>query len=101
MVGEGIANFIIKLSHGQTIKTTLDIAAVKPVKNQSPQIVADYEAFLGNFRTLLEKQVGDKHSPSCCVHPWFGCLNPHQWLVMSAFHQNIHRRQIHQIIKHL
>lgn len=101
IVGEIIADFIIKLSHGEAVTNTLDIATVKPAKDQSPRIVADYEAFLGNFRTLLEKQVGDKHSSACCVHPWFGCLNPHQWLVMSTFHQFIHRRQIHQIIKHL
>ncbi len=101
IVGDLVSDFMIELSHGKEIKVVLDTATVKPDKEVSSHIVKEYEDFLVNFRNHLEKNVDNKYSSSCNVHPWFGCLNPHQWLVLLFFHQFIHRRQIVQIINRL
>jgi hypothetical protein len=100
-VGETINAGIISLSRGETLDFTVKIENFKPFVDISPNITDDYQAFLTNYRPALEKNVHDRKKANYHSHPWFGPLNPHGWLVLSAVHQFIHRRQLENIVKGL
>lgn len=100
-VGEAIQQGIVDLSLGKKIEMTVKIENYKPFVEVDENIIEKYEKFLANYRKFLESNLIDIHSTNCHIHPWFGCLNPHQWLVMSMAHQLIHRRQIEAIIRSL
>jgi hypothetical protein len=100
-VGETINTGIISLSRGETLDFTVKIENFKPFVDISPNITDDYQAFLTNYRPALEKNVHDRRKANYHSHPWFGPLNPHGWLVLSAVHQFIHRRQLANIVKGL
>lgn len=100
-VGEAIQQGVIDLSQGKTIDFTVKIEKFKPFVEIDENIVERYEKFLFNYKKFLDKNLININSKNCHIHPWFGCLNPHGWIVMSMAHQLIHRRQIEAIKKNL
>ncbi len=98
-VGETLQNGIVDLSKNEKIDFTVKIENFKPFVEIDKNIVELYEDFLKNYRKFIEANIEDKYINNCHTHPWFGCLNPHQWLVMSSIHQMVHCRQIKQILK--
>lgn len=96
-VGAAIQEGIISLSKNESLDFVVKIANFKPFAEISPGIVNEYETFLKGYRRTLEADVRDKHARKYHAHPWFGPLNPHQWLVMSAVHQWVHARQLRKI----
>lgn len=100
-VGETICDGITSLSRGEDLDFTVKIENFKPFVDISPNIVNDYQAFLSNYRPTLNDKIQDRNRPNYHSHPWFGPLNPHGWLVLSAVHQLIHRRQLENIVKGL
>ena len=100
-VGETINDGIISLSRGETLDFTVIIENFKPFVDISPNIADDYQTFLSHYHPTLEKNVHDRRKANYHSHPWFGPLNPHGWLVLSAVHQFIHRRQLANIAKGL
>lgn len=98
-VGEAIQQGVVDLSQGKMINFTVKIENFKPFVEIDENIVERYEHFLANYRRFIETHSADMKSVYCHTHSWFGCLNPHGWLVMSMAHQLIHRRQIEVIIK--
>lgn len=97
-VGKTIQDGIIGLSRNEQLDFVVKIESFKPFVAISPNIVNEYKAFLSAFRPTIEAQVQDKHIRNYHVHPWFGPLNPHQWLIVSAIHQVVHRRQLGKIL---
>lgn len=98
-VGGAIQEGIISLSKNESLDFVVKIENFKPFVEISNNIVSEYEMFLKEYRRTIEENVKDKHIRNYHVHPWFGPLNPHQWLVMSAIHQLIHKRQLRKILK--
>lgn len=97
-VGEALQEGIVSLSKNEKINFTVKIENFKPFVEIDEDIVEKYELFLNNYRNFIETNVQNKYINNCHKHPWFGCLNPHQWLVMSAIHQMVHQRQIKKIL---
>lgn len=98
-VGETLHEGIVSLSKNEKIDFTVKIENFKPFVQIDEDIVEKYENFLNNYKKFIETNVENKYINNCLSHPWFGCLNPHQWLVMSAIHQMVHKRQIKKILK--
>lgn len=101
IVSEGVLTLMAKLGRGEVIETVVDTALVKPAEETQPDIKRRYRSYLRTFPNRLSESVADRAPPNCHVHPWFGCLNTHGWLVMLAVHQWIHRKQLEQICKRL
>jgi hypothetical protein len=99
-VGETIRDGIISLSRKERLDFVVKIENFKPFVEISSDIVHAYEVFLTGYRAVLEEKVEDRYIPNYHAHPWFGPLNPHQWLIMSALHQIVHRRQLERILKY-
>jgi len=100
-VGEAIQQGVVDLSQGKKIDFTVKIENFKPFVKINENIVEQYELFLANYCQFIEMNSADMKNTNCHTHPWFGCLNPDGWLVMSTAHQLIHRRQIEEIKKNL
>ena len=100
-VGNTINDGVVSLSRGETLDFTVKIENFKPFVDIKPNIADDYQNFLSNYRLSLDKNVHDRRKANYHSHPWFGPLNPHGWVVLSAVHQLIHRRQLENIIKGL
>lgn len=97
-VGEAIQDGIISLSKNESPDLVVKIENFKPFVEISHKIVSEYETFLKAYRHTIETNVADKNIRNYHTHPWFGPMNPHQWLIMSAIHQWVHRRQIRKIL---
>jgi hypothetical protein len=100
-VGETICDGIIALSRGEQLDFTVKIENFKPFVEIGTDVIESYHGLIGSFRSKLDNNVWDRHNNNFHSHPWFGPLNPHGWLVLSAVHQIIHRRQLEGIIKGL
>lgn len=98
-VGETLQEGIVSLSKNEKIDFTVKIENFKPFVQIDEDIVEKYEKFLNNYKKFIERNIENKYINNCLSHPWFGCLNPHQWLVMSAIHQMVHKKQIKKILK--
>ncbi len=98
-VGETLQEGIVSLSKNEKIDFTVKIENFKPFVQIDEDIVEKYENFLNNYKKIIERNIENKYINNCLSHPWFGCLNPHEWLVMSAIHQMVHKRQIKKILK--
>ncbi len=98
-VGEAIREGIIGLSKNEKLNFVVKIENFKPFVEISSDIVNDYEVFLKEYRAAIEENVKDRYIQNYHAHPWFGPLNPHQWLIMSAVHQWVHARQLRRILK--
>lgn len=100
-VGETLQEGIVSLSKNEKIDFTVKIENFKPFVEINEDIVEKYENFFNNYKKFIETKVENKYINNCLSHPWFGCLNPHQWLVMSAIHQMVHKKQIKKILKEM
>jgi hypothetical protein len=100
-VGETLQEGIVNLSKNEKIDFTVKIENFKPFVEINEDIVEKYDNFLNNYKKSIETKVENKYINNCLSHPWFGCLNPHQWLVMSAIHQMVHKKQIKKILKEM
>ena len=98
-VGQTIQEGIVSLSKNETLDFVVKIENFKPFVEIESNIVEEYELFLKHYRTNIENKVEEKNIRNYHAHPWFGPLNPHQWLIMSAIHQMVHGRQIQKILR--
>lgn len=102
IVGEKIGEVVVRLSRHQRIAEKVDLAAVKPLSDATPEAALDrFRRFAGDFRARSMNEVVDRHSDAKLVHPWFGALDAHGWHCLAAGHQNLHRKQIQAILKGL
>lgn len=61
------------------------------------QVLKAYELLLEGYSKVMKEPMIFRPSPYKHPHPWFGYLNNHQWLCLSAIHHQVHRKQIEQI----
>jgi hypothetical protein len=101
IVSHGVLGLMAKLSRAEAIDVVVNTADVKPDSKRTANVERKFEMFLGDFRRQVWAHVADRATSRCHVHPWFGCLDPHGWLVMLAVHQWIHKRQIQEIRRRL
>ncbi len=99
-VGNAIQGGIIGLSRNEQLDFVVKIENFKPFVEISNNIVREYGIFLKKYRKTIERSVQDRHIRNYHAHPWFGPLNPHQWLILSAIHQWVHGRQLRKILKY-
>jgi hypothetical protein len=75
---------MIGFSRNEHLDVVVKIENFKPFVEIGKDIVNEYEVFLNEYRQNIERNVKRKHIRSYHDHPWFGPLNPYQWLIMSA-----------------
>lgn len=97
-VGSRISTGVVELMQSRAASVKADIADVKPKGLNNEQIVSRYRSFLTEYETKVMSRTGDRRARNTQPHPWFGELNPHQWVCLGAIHQQIHRRQLERII---
>lgn len=92
---------IASLSAGIVPRGEIDVALYKPdpeigidVRERLLSINAEYSRLI---QTLLESAGRLRRKPRY-RHPSFGDLSAHQWHVLAALHQRIHRRQAQKIV---
>jgi hypothetical protein len=100
-VGQSIRDGIITLSHNTSIERDVTIEAYKPYGEIDSHVIETYSRMTANYRTKILNRIGNPRASATHEHPWFGPMTPHGWLVLSALHQRIHRRQLEKIIKGL
>lgn len=98
-VGQTIQEGIISLSKNEALDFVVKIEDFKPFVEIKNTIVDEYEVFLNKYRINIETNIQSKNINNFHAHPWFGPLNPHQWLIMSAVHQVVHGRQLRKILE--
>ena len=100
IVGKSISAVVIDLSKGDVPDFKVSMAAVKPpVGKPYAESLHEYEAFAKNAIADIDAKIGDRKSAVTLHHPWFGPFTAHQWHWLLAMHQNIHLRQIREILK--
>jgi hypothetical protein len=98
-VGNAIQEGIISLSNNESLDFVVKIENFKPFVEIDKNIVNEFKLFLDSYRIRIESNVKNKYIRNFHAHPWFGPLNPHQWLIMSAVHQAVHGRQLRRILE--
>jgi len=101
IVGMALQTRIPILSRGEKLSREVKIEEYKPYTQIGFDVIDRYRDFIVHFRENLLKNLGDIHGKNRHEHPWFGALNPKEWMVMGAIHQTVHRRQIEAILKEL
>ncbi len=100
IVGDAVADIIVRLSRGERIGTPVRIEDVKPSQQSSRNLLDDYRALLARFDKRMVEDIADRRSGARHAHPWVGPLTAHQWLILAAVHQRLHRKQIRSILRH-
>jgi len=98
-VGLALERRIPALSRGERFAQEVRIEDFKPYREIPADVVEQYARFIENFRKNLTQNLGDIYLNNRYEHPWFGPLNPKEWMVMGMIHQIVHRRQIEAILK--
>lgn len=102
IVGSQIADGVVQLTHGQIPDKKADTATVKPFENAPAAVILPrYQGFLQDFARRTTEEVRDREAKVKFLHPWFGMLDPRQWMALAAVHQRIHRKQAEAIVKGL
>ncbi len=104
IVNGRMRNVIVSLSKGVEIvrDKPASTADVKPSKDvNAATIYGDYENSSNDFIESVSGLNLNDFPQLKFAHPWFGELNAKQWLMFAAPHQEIHRKQIEEIIKRL
>ncbi|MGJ8725371.1 MAG: DinB family protein [Roseibacillus sp.] len=94
------ASIIKQLSQGHVPDIMVSTADVKPDPEVTQEIEKDYKASCRTFLATIRK-LPELKTEAQLNHPWFGPMNAHRWLSLSAFHMGIHRRQIKAITQRL
>jgi len=83
-VGKTIEEGIISLSKNQKVNFVVKIEKFKPFVEINNDIIEDFKIFLNSYRENIESNIGNPKIKNYHPHPWFGPLNPHQWLIMVS-----------------
>lgn len=95
-----MADFIVRLSHGESPRAQVDTAKVKPgVIEDSAKALAEFVETHEHALKRIREETRDRRSKTTQVHPWFGPFTAHQWNWILATHLRIHERQIDAILK--
>lgn len=102
IVGKRMQKVLEALSSGSNELPAASIEAVKPSAQVDPTtIIDDFKEMTKDFVEKVERLDLAAHPNVKFKHPWFGDMNALEWLAFAAPHQQIHLRQIKEIIKQL
>jgi len=101
IAGNTTSGIIVELSHDRIPPLRLEITQVKPFANDANESRRAFQAMLKTASTRLLREVKNRSSKARLRHPWFGPITAREWNCLIAFHQDLHFRQIRQIIKRL
>ena len=102
IVGHRTQVIIENLSAGIVNMPAASTAAVKPPEAVNAQsIILDFERMTSSWCHAARAADLRKFPDARFAHPWFGPLSAEKWIKFAAPHQNLHRRQIKEIIKRL
>ena len=101
-VGRKSQKVILRLSQNDKVDTVIDLNNFLPDENiNNKNIVNEFRQFIDDYELVLNLNLENKKTNNYLRHPWFGKLNPHQWLLISALHQTVHKKQLKKILKKL
>lgn len=99
IVGSGIKDIVVSLSHGKVPDFEVEIAKVKPQGGQTAkEAVKSYTDFFRTVMDELDANVGDRQSKTVLKHPWFGPFTARQWHWLMAGHTVAHYDQLCDIV---
>jgi uncharacterized damage-inducible protein DinB len=101
VTGEKIARIIVCLGRGEMCSEPINIADVKPDPETPVSVFVEYCDFLAQFGRTMREDVVNRRSLLTHPHPWSGQMTAHQWLMLAAMHQRIHRAQLERILRKL
>jgi hypothetical protein len=102
IVSDLMRQAVILLSSGTKPQETIGTADVKPEKTVDPEkIIEKFEKMSAQFLQETTAANVDAFPKLTHPHPWFGPLNALQWLIFAPLHENIHHKQIEEIIARL
>lgn len=100
IVNEAIVGILTALSSGVVPLGVANTAAVKPHPGTDatvlPRFLSSVEAVSSTSLRIPDLETALRYE-----HPWFGALNAAEWHFLSAFHQQLHRKQIEAILRKL
>lgn len=98
LVARGMTNVIATLSREQYLIFDVQIGAFKPKEGTQESYAATFEKIMTECDEVLNN-ITHTRTKARHLHPWFGMLNAHEWYGLLAVHQQIHRKQLEEIIK--
>jgi len=102
ITGEAMASLTECLAQGQTSSLVVRIEDVKPDPTLDlAALMHDYSQFLAGYEARMSQPTLTQWQRPKHQHPWFGEINPHQWLCLNTLHHGIHLKQLHLISKAL
>jgi len=100
IVGDGVADIIVKLAMGEKPKEIVETANVKPQEKYIGTAARlEFAAMAQRVRHRLETEIVDRDSKVTHDHPWFGPFTARQWHWLLGGHTVIHRDQIRSILQ--
>lgn len=98
IVDRQVLGLVRLLSTGRGTDRQVSTAAVKPQPGAGPEVLAEFEAVIREWRENLPDEAklaaSAKHS-----HPWFGPMNAQRWFCMAAWHHRLHKAQLRAVLK--
>lgn len=88
---------IIKLEANRPLDLPVRTEDVKPNGGLGLERVRSFQDYLAETPTRLAKL--EFTSQATHSHPWFGEMNSLDWLRLLAFHQDLHLKQIQEILR--
>jgi hypothetical protein len=101
LVNHEILVAVESLSRGVVPKGEIELAFYKPDADVDDSVFTRFDELNQNYVARVERILeSNRRLPThpTFPHPWFGALNAHQWNLLAAVHQKIHRRQAQKII---
>ncbi|HEY9720258.1 MAG TPA: DinB family protein [Trichormus sp.] len=102
IVNNRVRGVIIGLTHGKTSMQAGSTADVKPPTDvDCVTVLNEFEQTNRDFLDTVSRVDFDKFPRPTFAHPWFGELTARQWVQFLPVHQQVHKKQIAQIIRRL
>ncbi|BCU77728.1 hypothetical protein llg_24430 [Luteolibacter sp. LG18] len=84
------------LSAGVVPGRAVSTAAVKPKGEAGAELLEEFGRLLDGYPAAVAALTFPTKPKF--PHPWFGPLDARRWVVLNAFHQALHRRQLERIV---
>jgi hypothetical protein len=102
IVNNRVRGVIIGLTHGKTSMQAGSTADVKPPTDVNcATALNEFGQTNRDFLDTVSRVDFEKFPRATFAHPWFGALAARQWVQFLPAHQQIHKKQIAEIVKRL
>lgn len=100
IVNREITEVITTLARGQVPDRQASTADVKPSPQVTSAVIAAFDQGCAEYQAAVAA-VSDLRTAQKFPHPWFGPMDAATWHFMTAFHMELHRRQMKLILADL